>query len=165
MLTYRFDGRDMDREIRKLIGRFEDTTTAHRIIGLTLYDQHVERFQNEEAPDGSKWEDLSPLTLALRRNKRGILRDKGDLFDSIHHTYDASRAEVGTNLNHPKVMVHQHGATILPKRATALKIGGGRGSNRATYLKRAVIPARPYIGIGRGDEEAVREELEAWLGE
>ncbi|EFO32489.1 phage virion morphogenesis protein [Roseibium sp. TrichSKD4] len=160
MLSFRFDGSHMDKELRALIDKFEDTATAHKIIGLTLYDQTVDRFENETAPDGSKWEPLSALTLSLRRNAQGILRDKGDLFASIHHTHNASRAEVGTNLNHPKVWVMQNGATIRPRRAKALRVPNPGGP---VFLQVAVIPARPYIGIGIGDEEAVRDALIEWL--
>lgn len=165
MLSFRFDGSHLDKELRALIDKFKDTATAHKIIGLTLYDQTVDRFESETAPDGSKWEPLSALTLSLRRNAKGILRDSGDLFSSIHHTHNASRAEVGTNLNHPKVWVMQSGATIRPRRAKALRIPGRKGSNRDIYLQSATIPARPYIGIGIGDEEAVRDALTKWFEE
>jgi phage gpG-like protein len=85
------------------------------------------------------------------------------LFGSLHHTHNASKAEVGTKLNHPKVYVMQHGATIRPRRAKMLAIPSGRGGNRPVFLKEAHIPPRPYIGIGRNDELAVKEALIEWL--
>ena len=163
MLTFRFETSRIGPEIEALIGKTGDRAAAHRIIGLTLYDQTVDRFQREIAPDGTPWAPLSPLTLASRRNKRGILRDRGELFGSIHQVHTATRAEVGTRLNHPKVMVMQSGATIRPRRASVLAIPMGRGANRPAFRKKAVIPPRPYIGIGRGDEEAVKDALLAWL--
>ncbi|MBO9421718.1 phage virion morphogenesis protein [Labrenzia sp. R4_2] len=161
MLTFRFDTTDLEPEIEELIEKTGDEAMAHKIIGLTLYDQTVDRFMREVGPGGEPWPGLSALTLLNRRSKSGILRDRGELFGSIHHTHSASKAEVGTKLNHPKVHVMQHGALIRPRRAKALRIPAG--SNGAVYAKAAVIPPRPYIGIGRDDGAAVKEELIAWL--
>jgi phage gpG-like protein len=161
MLTYRFDTSGMRPEIEELISKTGNEAMAHKIIGLTLYDETVERFQKEVGPDGEPWPGLSALTLLNRRNKSGILRDRGELFGSLHHTHNASKAEVGTKLNHPKVFVMQYGATIRPRRSKALRIPAG--PNGAVYAKAAVLPPRPYIGIGRYDEAAMKEALLAWL--
>lgn len=161
MLTFRFDTTDLELQIEELIVKTGDEAMAHKIIGLTLYDETVERFQKEVGPDGEPWPGLTALTLLNRRNKSGILRDRGELFGSLHHTHNASKAEVGTKLNHPKVYVMQYGATIRPRRAKMLAIPAG--PKGVVYAKAAVIPARPYIGIGRNDEAAVKEALIAWL--
>jgi len=138
-----------------------DRAAAHRIMGEVLLRNTQRRFRREVSPDGKKWPALSPVTLARRRSKRGILRDSGELFDSIHMQADERQAEVGTPLRHPKVLVHQHGATIRPKRAKALRIPGAGRS--AIYAKKAVIPARPYIGISAEDAADAIEALEGWL--
>ncbi|WP_310620896.1 phage virion morphogenesis protein [Flexibacterium corallicola] len=161
MFTLRFDSSQMDEELKALAGRFEDNTTLHSIMGAALYDQTLERFEREEGPDGKPWAKLSPLTLASRRSKRGTLRATGGLIRSIKVQVDSSKAEVGTNLNHPKVWVHQYGAVIRPRRKKALAIPNGNGG--FVFAGKATIPARPYIGLGRGDEEAVREALESYL--
>ncbi|MCV6548304.1 MAG: phage virion morphogenesis protein [Cohaesibacter sp.] len=124
---------------------------------MTLYDQTVDRFENEESPDRDKWGDLSALTLSNRRSSKGILRDSGELRRSIHHKSDGNKAEVGTNLNHPKVWVMQYGAAIKPRRYPTLRIPFGK--NGFVFSKGVKIPARPYIGIGKDDEEVVREAL------
>jgi len=160
-LNFRYDFTSANEGIQEIIDRIEDKAAVHAIIGLTLYDQTVERFENEEGPDGNDWHDLRPLTLSNRRNAAGILRDRGELFRSIHHKSSASQAEVGTNLNHPKVWVMQHGANIKPRRGTHLRIPNGK--NGYVFSKGVTIPARPYIGIGQKDEEVLREELVAYL--
>ena len=159
-LYFRYDVASANEEIREIIDRIKDKAAVHAIIGLTLYDQTIERFENEEDPSGNTWEGLHPITLSNRRNAAGILRDTGELFRSIHYKSSASQAEVGTNLNHPKVWVMQHGADIKPRRVPNLRIPYGDGY---VFSKGVTIPARPYIGIGSKDEEVLREELVAYL--
>lgn len=160
-LSFRYDYATADQEIRRLIDKIEDKAAIHRVIGMALYDQTMDRFEREESPDGNKWAPLTPLTLSNRRQPRGILRDSGELMRSIHFEASSSRAEVGTNLNHPKVWVMQHGATIKARRVPFLRIPAGGGG--FVSAKRVSIPARPYIGIGMDDEEMVREALEGYL--
>jgi phage virion morphogenesis protein len=163
MLSYRFEFSEVTKEIAGLIDRIEDRQAAHMIIGQTLLNRHRQRFMDQVAPDGSKWKALSPLTLELRRSPVGILRDSGELMRSIHFKASSDRAEVGTNLDHPKVMVHQHGATIKPKNGKSLVIPRLNGANRAVFIKQAKIPARPYIGNGVGDEQAIALALNSYL--
>ena len=163
MLTYTYDFGVINRELRALAERIGDRKTVHQLTGEVLLDRHRERFLDEVTPAGKKWSRLSAVTLANRRSPNGILRDSGELFRSIHMKATTANAQVGTNLNHPKVMVHQHGATIKPKSARSLVIPGGKGSNRPIFAKSAKIPARPYIGIGKGDEKEVKEVLIDYL--
>ncbi len=159
MLSFRFEFSEVTKEIVGLIDRIEDRQAAHMIIGQTQLNRHRQRFLDQVAPDGTKWKVLSPLTLELRRSPVGILRDSGELMRSIHFKASSDRAEVGTNLDHPKVMVHQHGATIKPKNGKSLVIPRLNGANRSVFIKQAKIPARPFIGIGVGDAEAVQSTL------
>ncbi len=160
MITLTFDKSDMNREIADVAGRLEDSATVHDIIGEVLLDETRERIQQEKSPDGSNWPALHPVALDNRRSKSGILCDSGELFRSIHKNTTSDKAEVGTNLNHPKVWVNQYGATIRPRRVPFLLIPYMGGKLAA---KQVTIPARPYIGIGRGDEELVKETLEGYL--
>lgn len=158
---FRFDTADLQNELQEAIDKVEDKSAIHKIVAITLYDQTLDRFENGEDPDSNEWEGLSPLTLSNRRSGKGILRDSGELLRSIHHKSDNSKAEVGTNLNHPKVWVMQHGAIIKPRRFKALRIPFGK--NGYVFSKGVKIPARPYIGIGKDDEEMVREALKGFL--
>ena len=162
-LSFTYDYASADREIRRLIDRIEDKAAVHRVIGMVLYDQTMDRFEKEKDPDGNKWAPLTPLTLSNRRQPKGILRDSGELIRSIHFTASAANAEVGTNLNHPKVWIMQHGAKIKPRRFQSLRIPVAGGAEGYVFSKGVEIPARPYIGIGREDEAVIREELEGYL--
>ena len=122
MLKISWDMDELRISLQGLRVTLADRAGAHRIMGEVLLRNTQRRFRREVSPDGKKWPPLSPVTLARRRNKRGILRDTGELFGSIHMQADAQKAEVGTPLDHPKVFTHQFGATIRPKRAKALRI-------------------------------------------
>ncbi len=171
MLKITWDADEIAIRLRGLKLTLEDRAGAHRIMGEVLLRNTQRRFRREESPEGKAWAPLSPVTLARRRNRRGILRDTGELFGSIHMQADARRAEVGTPLNHPKVLTHQYGAEIRPKQAKALRIpgAGGKGKGRgkkgkgALFIRKAVIPPRPYLGIPAGDAADVLEAIEGWL--
>jgi phage virion morphogenesis protein len=163
MLTITFNFEDVQRQLGKLADKIKDRRAVHQIIGEVLLDKHRERFLDQVSPDGDKWPALSPVTLANRRSPKGILRDSGELFRSIHMKASSESAQVGTNLNHPKVFVHQYGATIKLKSAKALVIPGGKGANRPIFAKSVTIKPRPYIGVGDGDEKEVMEVLLDYL--
>jgi len=168
MLKIKWSQDEIALTLRRLKMSLEDRAVVHRIMGEVLLRNTQRRFRREVSPEGKRWPALSPVTLAARRSKRGILRDSGELFGSIHMQADARRAEVGTPLKHPKVLVHQYGASIRPKRAKALRIPGagsvvpGR-SHPDLFVKGVKVPPRPYIGIGREDAADVLEALEGWL--
>ncbi|WP_102866743.1 phage virion morphogenesis protein [Pseudovibrio exalbescens] len=161
MISLILDSNDFERSVTRLAVRVADTKVVHDIIGEVLLDETRERIRKEQAPDGSKWPSLHPITLENRQSSSGMLRDSGELFRSIHKTTSATRAEVGTNLNHPKVWANQYGATIKPRRVPFLAIPYGKSG--VVFSKGVTIPARPYIGVGRGDEDLVKEMLEGYL--
>ena len=158
MLKISWNADEIAIRLRGLKLTLADREGAHRIMGEVLLRTTQRRFRREVSPDGRKWPPLSPVTLAARRNKRGILRDTGELFTSIQMQADVRRAEVGTPLDHPKVFTHQFGATIRPKRAKALRIPG-----LDRPAQKAVIPPRPYLGISADDAADVLEALAGWL--
>jgi len=153
MLKITWDAKELLVDLRRLKVSLEDHAAVHRIMGEVLLRNTQRRFRREVSPDGKRWPALSPVTLAARRNKRGILRDTGELFGSIHMQADNRQAEVG----------HQHGATIRPKRARALRIPGVGGKGGDLFIRKAVIPPRPYLGIGAEDAADVLEAVEGWL--
>lgn len=164
MLGLRFDFSDLEEKMGAKIGLLEDRRAIHTILGETLLQRHQRRFLNEVAPDGTKWQALSPITLEARRSPLGILRESGELFRSLKYEASPSHAEIGTNLNHPKVLVHQHGAEIKPRTGKSLAIPLGSKSNRPLLIKKATIPERPYVGVGKGDEGASVDALKAYFG-
>lgn len=63
--------------------------------------------------------------------------------------------EIGSSLIYARI--HQLGGTIVPKRAKVLRAGG------YFPLKKAVIPARPYLGIQETDVPAISRLLISYI--
>ena len=101
MLKITWDADEIAIRLRGLKLTLEDRAGAHRIMGEVLLRNTRRRFRREESPEGKAWAPLPPVTLARRRNRRGILRDTGELSGSIHMQADARRAEAGTPLRAP----------------------------------------------------------------
>ncbi|MGV2130310.1 phage virion morphogenesis protein [Agrobacterium vitis] len=98
-----------------------------------------DNFENERAPDGSRWTALSQATRDQREKKYGhaptsILRASGDLMNSIDAESDDCQVRIGSALVY--AAIHQFGGYA------------GRGH-------KVSIPARPYLGLSSVDEEEV----------
>jgi phage virion morphogenesis protein len=148
-----------DRDLRRLdarakdIGRLAGTEALMDEIGGALVAWSTRNFELERAPDGTPW----------KKSRRALdeggqtLTKSGRLRQSQTHVYGRSFAEAGNNLIYGGV--HQLGATIVPRQARALvfQIGG-----QTVVAQKVTIPARPYMGIGGGDDE---RELAAIVGD
>ena len=106
------------------------------------------RFRAEVDPEGSPWAALSP---AYARGKRGrkILQGlgfRGGLIATIVWQLDGERVVIGTNRKY--AAIHQFGGRIVPRRGKLLDflLGG-----RPVFAKRVDIPARPFLGVSRGN--------------
>lgn len=100
-----------------------------------LLDSTKARFVTMTAPDGTAWQPLSPAYYAAKpRNKNLILTLNGYLRRSIYSIRGEDTVTIGSNI--PYAMTHQF----------------GRGN----------IPARPFIGLSRDDENYISERLGYW---
>ncbi len=103
------------------------------VTGEAVVGDTVDRLDNEEtAPDGSSWEQWAESTARARSGDDKLLRQSGDLRDSIEFRVRGGEVlEVGSGLDY--ALVHQDGSR------------DGR------------IPARPYVGISSTLEAALDE--------
>ena len=132
-------------------------------VGMYIQKQTVkERFDKEQAPDGTKWKPLSRMTIALRlrRNKSGnmrILQDTGELRRSIKYEAGNNYIKVGSNLKYARI--HQFGGTI-----NVSKKMRGFMYHRGFYVgSRIRIPARPFLGVTSNERKHVNDMLRAYL--
>lgn len=144
---------------------------ALKRIGVTMVMSTLKNFEAEGRP---KWVPLSPMTLAMRRNKNKmsakILRDTGNLMNSITYAIvdDDTGVQIGTNVKYAGT--HQYGGkikiparTIVPKHAKVLSfmIGGKRVF--ATKVKQkartVVIPQRKFLMFQEEDKDDIRQIL------
>lgn len=95
-----------------------DLTQLTEYVAARAYKECIEHFENEEGPKG-KWEPLSPVTLARRRQGKGtggakILQDTGRLRSSILFRGLRDSAIVFTNVIYG--IIHQDGYKKIPQR-------------------------------------------------
>ena len=142
------DDADMREKLAELIGKMQRPIGFYKNVGERLLESVDNNFDNEQAPDGTRWQGLSAVTRDRRSRLNGnaamtILRVSGHLKESIN--YEASDTEV------------RIGSALI---YAAIQHMGGESKG---YMKGAVIPARPYLGISPADEEEIFAIAEDWL--
>lgn len=148
----------VDRIIDQLVLKAKDISGALSNIGESLLQTTYDRFTTQTDPAGNKWQSLSALTINLRGSAGPILNRTGRLKGSIVYQVDGNILKLGPNT--VDAAVHQFGATIVPRDKKALRIPARNGN---LFLKKSVIPARPYIGFGEKDEIAAEGAMEDWF--
>lgn len=104
----------VQRLLRGAVLRFKDLSPAMREIGeyhLLATDQ---RWEREVAPDGTRWRDLRPATVARKRNAGRIvkiLQETGTARASIN--YRADRFSVSTGTPQKYMATHQKDRRFL----------------------------------------------------
>ena len=149
--------------VAALLASSRDPTPLLRAIGTGLLRNTQDRFEAETAPDGSAWAPLNAWYLTFKRGP-GILRGaamRGGLQGSLVMDVEAGAIRIGSNKIY--AAVHQFGATIEPKNPQGrLAIRDYKG-NLQGIARSVTIPARPYLGLSRRDEETILETTEDHL--
>lgn len=136
-----------DREVRQALQRLErsggNLQAAFADIGEYLLISHRERWEREEAPDGTPWAPLDPKYQARKKkNQDKTLLLEGDLRDLLRYQDSPEGLEFGTDRIYGAT--HQFGAEE-------------RG-----------ITARPFLGLTEADHleilDIIGDHLEAALG-
>ena len=185
-----------DAPIRAALNAFAerggDLSAVMADLGAAMLTSTQQRFEAQAAPGGEKWAPFAPSTLKRmplrRRANPFLLRDKANLYSSIHADTGDAFAEVGSNLAY--AAIHQFGGTvkipereqtatfiIVPKGAATTKDGRRVGS-RLRFAKASTrsktrhertfkagghsvtIPARPYLGIDDADRTEILAIIE-----
>jgi phage virion morphogenesis protein len=145
-----------------------------RAIGDALTNSTRLRFNDSQAPDGSAWAPLSPVTLALRRKGKGSggakpLLDTGRLRNSITSSVDANSVTVGTNVDYG-AMQHfgakrgEFGRYSQVGRVREFGLGtfkGSAGTNKGFPIPWGNVPARPFLGLSNDDRTEILDILRA----
>ena len=153
-ISVRLDG-DTDELLAKLRSMENvDKAGIMNAIAEGIKTSTIERFEREESPEGKKW---VPSIRAKKTGGKSLVKTTA-LRTSIETKSDSSGAAVGTNLEY--AATHQFGdeRTIRAKNSKYLrfKIGDSWVSVPSVRIS---IPARPFLGISKEDEEEIREIL------
>jgi phage virion morphogenesis protein len=131
-------------------------------IALEIEEQTKQRFDTQKSPDGDSWKALAQKTKDYYASKgllgaRSILVGEGLLQQSITSEVQGGAWSVLVGATREYAAVHQFGAEIRPKSAKALFVPG------YGMLKKATIPARPYLGVSPNDIKAIEAAVAVFL--
>ena len=136
--------------------KVSDLSPLMERIGVYLEQSTDLRFEREREPSGRFWKK----SIRARETGGTTLSDSGRLRGSITSNATASEVEVGTNVLYAGI--HQFGGTIRAKgKALAFTLPG----IGLVTVKQVVIPARPFLGLTKVDEEEVVGLAEDYLVE
>lgn len=113
-------------------------------LGESLLRVTRERHDQGLAPDGSKWKELSPLTLQSKRKPK-MLYDHGDLL-RFQYQVDGETLRIGTA--DWKAVFHHYGTKPYTNRKRVNHPG---------------LPARPLVGFPPSDQQLVTDVIEDHL--
>ena len=137
---------------------------AFRDIGEYLLISHRERFDREEAPDGSKWEPLSEATLR-RKMLKGVRRSKGEKKKRLTGKRGSTKAGAINALAASRILKEEgdlRDTLRYQETDSSLEFGTDRiyGATHQFGDDDRNIPARPFLGLSAADEQEVIRIIE-----
>lgn len=123
-------------------------------IGEMLVSSTQQRFEDEQAPNGSKWE---PSQRAQDTGGK-TLTDTAELKNSIGYIASPSGVSIGSNKVY--AAIHQLGGTIKAKNGK-LKFKLPNGG--FAQVDKVDIPQREYLGISEEDKEEAQEIIRNFM--
>ena len=127
--------------LQQLLEQSQDLTPALNDIGEYLLEAHQQRFIDQQTPDGTRWEPLSPTTLARKRRGDRILTEEGNLANNLHYQIanGSSSASLEFGSHEEYAAMHQFGGTTSPQ----------------SMMPNKEIPAREFLGVAPFEEKEV----------
>ena len=169
--------------LKRLKDKTDDLKPMLNDLGEGLLLWHMLRNTREITPDGIKWQQLAPSTIAKKkRNKDKILVERGLLLSFLDYYVEGNDTLIfGPIMKYGAI--HQFGGTIhhnARSQRAYFKVDKETGRSRFARKDKAnfeqritigahdtVIPARPYIGIARdglnGDVDDVLDVIKRHL--
>ena len=126
----------LDRALTHLEQAGRNLSPAFKDIGEALINSTRERFEEGKGPDGTRWRDNRPVTLARKKGNKPLTGETGLLSTEIHYEADPRYVRVGSN-----------------KEYAAMQQFGGKKSEFPHLW--GDIPARPFIGVSKANEEEI----------
>ena len=145
----------LDKALGKAAHALGNTQALMESVGEALISGTLKRFDDEEDPDGNKWEPSRRAT----DDGGQTLTDTGRLRRSVDYAATPGKVMVGSNLKYARI--HQKGGTITPKKAKKLVFTGRDGKKVA--VDKVTLPARPYLGISDEDLKEVKDTMADFL--
>jgi len=159
-ISIRLEG-EMDSLLKKLEAMADiDKAGIIAAMAETLRTSTVERFNTQTSPTGDRW------TPSVRAGSEGgnTLTKSAVLKNSINTQSDNTGAAIGTNTVYAATHQFGHERTIRAKKSGYLrfKISGRWVSVPSVRVN---IPARPFLGISKEDENEIKALVDDVFGE
>lgn len=164
-LSATLDAPEIRRGLDHLIRMGTQPAPLLTAIGEALREVTLTRFEIASDPDGTAWKPLSPAYAGIKKGP-GILRGSamsGGLQGSITYAVSAGAKEVAVGTNKVHGAIHQFGGVIKPKKPGGLLVF--KTANGLAFARSVTIPARPYLGFGRQDQDAVMDVLDTFVAQ
>lgn len=119
-------------------------------IGAVVESQTRRRIQEEKTgPSGRPWRKWAKRTAKRRHGGQSLLKYDGNLLDSIEAqlTADKTGVEVGTSMKYGAAQQYGMWISVVETQAS---------------IK---VPARPYLGLSRANNDEVTEMIEDFVNE
>ncbi|WP_411727808.1 phage virion morphogenesis protein [Methyloglobulus sp.] len=145
MIEVKFDDTKVRQALQGLQQAAGNIAPALRGIGEALAESTKKRFGTTTGPDGEKWAENKPSTLARKKGSRPLTGETRELMDSINSlVFGNDELAVGS-----------------PMEYAAMQQFGGTKSEFPNLW--ADIPARPFLGISPADEAKILAIIEEHL--
>lgn len=130
--------------LRQLKNSLGDLRQPFSEIGEELVDSTKNRFVTHTAPDGSQWDNNSPVTIFLKGANNPLTGETLSLQRQITSQFNSDELQIGSTLLY--AAIQQFGGTT----AEFPHLWGD-------------IPARPYLGLSTDDETIVFGILSSYI--
>jgi phage virion morphogenesis protein len=159
LIQVRIDDTEVRRAMDGLAARLANLRPFYKNVGEELVQSTQKRFDEQRDPEGHPWKRDLPSTWARKKTKR-ILRESGQLQDTIHYQAGSHELLVGSNKSY--AAIHQLGGqtkahVIRPKNKKALFWAGAAHPVKSVRHPGSKIPARPFLGMSERDKTRILE--------
>lgn len=160
-----------DHEVREALKGLEraggDLEPAFRDIGEYLLLSHRDRYDKEQAPDGTPWEPLADSTLR-RKMLKGVRRGKGAKNKSLTKKRGGTKVGAIRALAGSKILVESSNLRDLLRYQTtssSLQLGTDRiyGATQHFGDPDRNIPSREFLGLSERDMAEVKRIINRHL--
>ena len=120
----------------------QNMAPINRQIAIGLRRNTAQRFKSKTAPDGTPWQPNAPSTLKRKKSGRSygsLLIGQTKVLSAIQRRHNANEVVIGTPAIYGRI--HQLGGKA------------GRGH-------KVTIPARPFLGVSKEDENVIHAIIE-----
>lgn len=136
MITINANTDAIERAITDLISKGDDLTAPMKSIGEEMVNRTQQRFRDKEAPDGTPWQDNSPVTKKRKGHGRVLEGESKQLARQFSYSASSEGVEWGS------LMVY----------AAMQNYGGAKADFPHLW---GDIPSREFIGMNDDDEDEV----------